>query len=57
MINDKNNNNEENKVNKDKEENKVNKDKEENNSKIPERLSGVALEQANKAVAPHSMGD
>ena len=39
------------------EENKVNKDKEENNSKIPERLSGVALEQANKAVAPHSMGD
>ena len=30
---------------------------EENNTKIPERLSGVALEQANKAVAPHSMGD
>ena len=39
------------------EENKVNKDKEENNRKIPERFSGVALEQANKAVAPHSMGD
>ena len=41
-----NNNNEENKVNEDKED-----------SKKPERLSGVALEQANKAVAPHSMGD
>ena len=32
-------------------------DKEEKNSKIPERLSGVTLEQANKAVASHSMGD
>ena len=37
--------------------NKDNEGKEEKNSKIPERLSGVTLEQANKAVASHSMGD
>ena len=52
-----NNNNEDNEVNEDNRYHEYHKGKEEKNSKIPERLSGVTLEQANKAVASYSMSD